>query len=623
MPLSVQHNPLFFSFTQQRIVAIIFLAAFFIVQHDLCMAAKINLPKDAQGWTIFTPSSDSRIVYISPNGNDATCKAYLKNDAAIGSNPFVPTRTVATCKTLAKALTLTRNNYPDWILFKRGGVYRQSIAQNSIHSGRSATEPFLIAGYGASGALPSLRPVAGSYFWRATYRSLQFLIFANLEWYADTVNPASRQYIDSMTDKSTTIFIYSANTAKQGIMWEGNLFRGTKFNLQQASPHLLHDCIFRRNVMIDTNNSAGYLQGSISSWLIEENIFDHGGWYDMNYPAVSSGDRWRNHNVYLSPGNNTVFKNNISSRACSMGIKTQTEHDNNATDEENSVHQFTVENNLFVDNNIGIALASNNGHIQYRMKDVIIKNNVITHGGTTNASTQNISWGLIFDGLDGATITHNMIIHQYDWPNSVLITSEASTGRGSIAWGKEPYKSRDVTITDNIFQGSNQAKRVIIFAGGIQWDNFTWKDNIFDMRDDSHMQGLFTYDEKDGAGYGLTENNTIWHGNTYYNSARLFTFLWPNYDSTILTQEQWKAQYDTTAKFAAPSYPDDTRSIETYMSHLGEPATLNTFYAKIRGQNRYNWDPNYTAPVINDWLRAGYFTSQHGDALIPPGLRVQ
>ena len=101
-----------------------------------------GLPVDANGWTIFTPSPDTRIIYVSnSSGSDS---AGVVGDV---NHPY---------KTIAKGLSLLRQGYPDWLLLKKGDTW---IESNQLKkSGRSATEPMLISSYG-TGARPLIKIV--------------------------------------------------------------------------------------------------------------------------------------------------------------------------------------------------------------------------------------------------------------------------------------------------------------------------------------------------------------------------------------------------------------------------------------------------------------------------------
>src|SRR5262245_41145774 len=100
----------------------------------------------SDGWTVFTASSDTRVIYVSSSaGNDS-------NDGLSQSTPV---------KTLFKGVSLLRNGYPDWLRLKKGDSWtNESFSQYSANeygafckSGRSPTEPMLISSYG-TGARP-------------------------------------------------------------------------------------------------------------------------------------------------------------------------------------------------------------------------------------------------------------------------------------------------------------------------------------------------------------------------------------------------------------------------------------------------------------------------------------
>lgn len=67
-----------------------------------------------------------------------------------------------------------------------------------------------------------------------------------------------------------------------------------------------------------------------------------------------------------------------------------------------------------------------------------------------------------------------------------------------------------------------------------------------------------------------------------------------------------KKSGETGARFAKTSFLDASRSIERYMQYLGSAPTHAAFISAVRKQSKANWRPELTAPVINDWLRAGF-----------------
>ncbi len=162
------------SFKALKIVQIAVFLLSVVVLSATAYSQPISLPQDGNGWTIFTPSADSRIIYLSSTGNNSTGKYYSPQDSEIGNDPFNPTGPIQSYSTYAAAYTQTRNGYPDWILIKRGDTFIETIG-NQIRDGRNAQEPFVIAAYGDTG----LSPV----FKTGTERALHRLN-TGIEWFA-------------------------------------------------------------------------------------------------------------------------------------------------------------------------------------------------------------------------------------------------------------------------------------------------------------------------------------------------------------------------------------------------------------------------------------------------------
>jgi hypothetical protein len=84
------------------------------------------------GYTVFTPSADTKVIYVSSSqGNDA-------ND---GMSEERPVRSVQQGK------SLLRNGHPDWLLFKRGDVWKEGLGRIEM-SGRSPSDRMVYGAYG-------------------------------------------------------------------------------------------------------------------------------------------------------------------------------------------------------------------------------------------------------------------------------------------------------------------------------------------------------------------------------------------------------------------------------------------------------------------------------------------
>ena len=94
-------------------------------------------------------------------------------------------------------------------------------------------------------------------------------------------------------------------------------------------------------------------------------------------------------------------------------------------------------------------------------------------------------------------------------------------------------------------------------------------------------------------------------GNQYHMTKTADTWFYLNAD--IKTNAEWAAGTGDTSRFEQATFPDTTRSVETYMTSIGETATLDAFIALARAQNRYNWDSRIMPSPVNDFIREGFF----------------
>ena len=113
--------------------------------------ADVGAPGSGGAFTVFTPSADTRIVYVSNSGG---------NDANDGLSAVTPKRTIAA------GVALLRDRRPDWLLLRTGDTFtNEPLAPNWMLSGRSASEKMLISTYG-SGDRPVVRMTDRSAFRR-------------------------------------------------------------------------------------------------------------------------------------------------------------------------------------------------------------------------------------------------------------------------------------------------------------------------------------------------------------------------------------------------------------------------------------------------------------------------
>lgn len=95
------------------------------------------------------PRPDSRMVYSSSSaGNDA-------NDGLSAATPK---------KTIAAAVALLREGFPDWLLLRRGDEWNEGLG-GLVMGGRSEVEPVVVTGYGPGNIPPRLNPTDPDSAW--------------------------------------------------------------------------------------------------------------------------------------------------------------------------------------------------------------------------------------------------------------------------------------------------------------------------------------------------------------------------------------------------------------------------------------------------------------------------
>src|SRR5262249_37644605 len=119
-----------------------------VILHTRDVSLNVLTDSSAAGWTEFSPSVDTRIVYVSSSTGD---------DANNGLSHTKPKRTIAAGK------ALLRDGFPDWLLLKRGDAWGESLDTDQEFGleGRSLTERMLVSAYGA-GERPLLRTGIGN-----------------------------------------------------------------------------------------------------------------------------------------------------------------------------------------------------------------------------------------------------------------------------------------------------------------------------------------------------------------------------------------------------------------------------------------------------------------------------
>jgi hypothetical protein len=198
------------------------------------------------GWTTFTPSADSRQIYVSTSGS-------LSNTGLSASSPT----------TLADGIARMREGYPDFLYLKKGETYP---AIQWRKSGRSAGEKMVITSYG-SGARPIIQAAStdqnafGSTYNGANIRNLALV---DLDLRASSNSEGAFQLLG----------------AGANLHFEGNVFRKGGY-IQGYNGGRVSNVSFLRNAFLDSNgysHAQGFYISNTDGIIFRENLFDNNGW---------------------------------------------------------------------------------------------------------------------------------------------------------------------------------------------------------------------------------------------------------------------------------------------------------------------------------------------------------
>jgi hypothetical protein len=336
---------------------------------------------------------------------------------------------------------------------------------------------------------------------------------------------------------------------------------------------------FRRNLVLDNYSRTSHSQGTYAhaiSILLEENIYDHNGWLvqESGNRKDRGGATIFNHNTYFCDCHDVVFRGNMFLRASSIGNKWT------ANSGPASARNLVIDNNLYVEGEIGIS-AGGNKPGPLRFKDVTISNNVFLDLGRGRPTLRHLGWGIDVSDWDGGTIAGNLLVqHQRDDVGNVhLLSVGASDDTGAC---------RNVRIADNVFCGGP----VHFMQNTDRLNNITFSRNSLLM---PWQERLLVRIEGDLSGCTFSDN-------VYSSTAP--DEGWFGCDGQKLSLAEWtQRRKERGVKTEVGRPADQQGSIERYMAHLGLVPTFDAFLVEVRKQSRANWRPEFSAAVVNDWVR--------------------
>ena len=545
------------------------------------------------GWTVLEKSADTKIVYVSSSqGSDA-------ND---GLSPLRPVQTIN------RARQLTRNGYPDWILFKRGDTwnvpddYLQRVAGKS---GRSPSERFVIASYGPGTA----RPIMNTGIGMAISIPEKNFALIGIEFIAGDrvygsptfkelggttgISVTGSKFRDILIEDCKVSF-YPVNISVQKYPWSAETTPTNIF----IRRNLITDAYANKKSSTSKTHSQGlYAKGPVNL-VIEGNLFDHNGWNE-SFSDIHTAATLFNHNLYICAHGATV-KDNLIFRASSIGVKIRGDYPGSCSD-------MTVADNLFVEGEIGVGASgnaacedlNNNGtcsesdgdriyQASYTHKNVTFRDNVLLGIGRTAPTGRGLSWGMGLLGADTGSVTGNYVLHASEYENTFGFRLNQYVSGNTAA-------SRNVTIANNLIYNVHGRGLLFNTHNSLDFQNITISNNNIQQH---AVDALLVEHSAQNTGLSYTGNNYFSSkGSSWfkYNGSSSHSFSdWKNYSG------------DSSAEAVSSEFPDPNRTVASYHAALGKEASFNAFIQEARKQSKGYWRDEYTASKVNYCIKAGF-----------------
>ena len=319
-----------------------------------------DLNLSSTGFTVFTKSPDTRVIYVAANGNDS-------NDGLSPSSPL---------KTPSAGYKKLRNGYPDWLLFKAGDTFRGNLGSLG-KSGRSSKERMLIGVYG-DGPRPIFHSPSNSWARKEFKGRADHVAFVGLHLIAiNRKEAAERGNASGMGPDQWKQSGISFLGDAEDVLVEDCILEYFKFALVFQSGKdwgFMKDVKVRRSAMINSyghwdKNIGGHSSGAyieyVDGLLLEENVWSRNGYNDRVSGAKATKF---NHNIYVQSDNrNCVVRGNIIANGSAHGLQLRP--------------GGIVDDNLFVSNPMAMYVARNESWIR---RNVVLQSDDMGTGAGEN-----------------------------------------------------------------------------------------------------------------------------------------------------------------------------------------------------------------------------------------------
>jgi hypothetical protein len=594
--------------------------------------------RPANGYTAFTVSSDTRIIYLSTSGVDT-------ND---GLSQLTPKRSIVS------ASQLLRSGFPDWFLFKKGDAFDITGNDNFgiwTRSGRSISEPMLLGAYGSGTTRPLLRihkatgqsgEAIGLYH-DVAHVGADHVSIVGLEWWADQHSQQQGQPVAIMWFGASQNLLIEDCRVREfsvGIIVQGTFESGPHHANFKLRRNVIHDCWNS-----DPSTSHGVYSDFIDGWLVEGNVFDRNG-YGFSGP-LSGFALQQAHNIYINNGATGVIGiDNVFAQTSGF---------------DTARPGGIFKNNLMA----RVAVAMRCGH--HGIGDVSppagitveIRGNVILDGNDFSTVTSDArGWGISLENVVGGLVDGNIIAHNRFGHGATPIQFRLNDSTGRILenciisnnvvydWQSLPYPPAPPDPTTSIAIEADTAG-VGSFFGNKLRNNIIMEPRVGGNGADTIVSANISTD--------ILPANFTGYGNKYFSmrggngdfSNDAFTLGWfnagpPPSGGNSYTVNTFRAAMGDPESGHAASIPElhifpagtttpggsaalDAVDLEHYMTSISLPNTLayflngdsvrnadgtisGTIGARMQSRDRgyFDTETRFTSTAVNNYIRAGF-----------------
>ena len=543
---------------------------------------------DQSGWSVITPSKDSRIIYVSSSsGDDELGEIYGPDDLADITSP----KNVIPFRTIKAAMENVRSGYPDWVLLLQGDVWVVS-EEIYLKSGRSTQERAVFSSYGDHTERPLVKSSAPVAF--RVWTDTNFVVFKGIGLYGYQRDPLSDDFAGWGGDNETIgISIYAPPGIKmKALLFEDNDINFMTHGISVPGNGQVTDLVVRRNIIRNSYSEGQHSQGMYAahtSTLLEENVFSHNGWYKQQEDGGNNKEQGQatifNHNTYFSSARNTIFRKNIFVNASSIHNKWTSIQSTTEKYDSIESENILIEDNLYIEGEIGISAGGNTDYnTGPRWKDIQIKNNVMLAIGRKRPTNRYLAWYINAHDWEGGLICGNYLLNN-DNEDVTNIMAVDIAGHSS-----------DVNVKNNTIAGlyknnSSPNSGAIRFLGE-DFSNISVAGNNIQLSN-SEMRPIWAESLKGLAFYD----------NTYFSQADETS--WFGVGDKSYDLQDWSVISGDTGSISSQLYfADPMRTLETYSSSLG--MSYDQFVSKLTIRSVEIWPKELSAETINTYIKEGY-----------------